>query len=281
MEVASSHYSLHPQRAIELHWRLCGMDTRGRLFQDLERGSVPIPFPHGRVAPAHTIPLTMPAQPMLCALIVEAKNPIGAVVAKNYIDFLVSTAYPPAFEEVDDRTLVLRGAPADWEYAWWSGDQSGRDIARRDDSCWGRGHGFFEWNLPLNGRDLTRARRMAVLCEASSNRSDTAQTDEDIVPTTLQVFVNEVRVFEGVLKNHPHDSRGVLSYLRGGTGAYGYLTTAFAEDDTLKAIVNRSRDGHIRLRCAVPAYTRLPGGLTIDGAECGRYPIAPTIVVEW
>jgi len=225
--------------------------------------------------------LKMPPQPMLCALIVEAKNSIGRVVAQNFIDFLVSTTYPSAYEDIDERTLVLRGAPADWEHAWWSRDQSGRDIARRDDACWGSGHGFFEWNLPLNGRDLASARRIEVLCEASSNRMDTAQTDEDTFPTTIQMFVNEVRLFEGLLKNHPHDARGVLSYLRGGNGAYGYLTNAFAEGDLLRAIVNRSVDGHIRLRCAVPPYARLPGGLTIYGAECGRYPVPPTIVVEW
>ncbi len=281
VDVASSHYSTHEKKDITLHWRLGGMDTRGRLHQDIERGSVPIHFPHRRVWHAHTIPLTMPRQTMLCSLTVEAKNPLGLVVAQNSVDFFVSGDYPKQHEELDDRTLILRGAPADWEAAWWSDGQSDRELSRRDDACWGRGHGFYEWRLPLNGREIASARRIRVLCEASSHRTDTPQTDEDIFPTTLQVFLNDVRVFEGVLRNHPHDSRGALSYLRGGKGAYGYLTHAHAERETLREVASRGPDGHIRLRCAVPEHAMARGGLTIYGAECGHYPVCPTVIVEW
>jgi hypothetical protein len=95
------------------------------------------------------------------------------------------------------------------------------------------------------------------------------------------MFLNDVRVFEGVLRNHPHDSRGVLSYLRGGKGAYGYLVHAYAERDTLQQIANAVRDDGLRLRCTVPEHAMAHGGLTIYGAECGRYPVCPTIIVEW
>jgi predicted transcriptional regulator len=182
---------------------------------------------------------------------------------------------------LDERTLILRGAPFDWEGAWWSEGQSDREAGRRDDACWGIGHGFYEWNLPLNGRSIATARRIRVLCEASSHRTDTPQTDEDIFPTTLQMFLNGVRVFEGVLRDHPHDSRGVLSYLRGGKGAYGYLTHAHAERELLQEVASRGSATHIRLRCAVPEHAMAQGGLTIYGAECGHYPVGPTILVEW
>jgi predicted transcriptional regulator len=175
----------------------------------------------------------------------------------------------------------LRGTPWDWERAWWSDGQNNRDQERAEDLCWGRGHGFFEWNLPLHGHDISKARRIRVLCEASSHRTDTPQTDEDIYPTTMQMFLNEVRVFDGVLRNHPHDSRGALSYLRGGKGAYGYLTHAYAERQTLGEIAGRMRDHHLRLRCGVPEHALACGGLTIYGAECGHYPVCPTIIVEW
>lgn len=281
VEVASSHYSTRPKKNITLHWRLGGMDSRGRLHQDLARGLLPIEFPHRRVAHAHSIPLKMPNEQMLCSLSVEAKNDLGLVVAQNCIDFFVSGEYPKQFEELSDRTLIVRGTPSDWEGAWWSGGQNDREAGRASDSCWGHGHGFFEWNLPLEGHDISQARRIRVLCEASSHRTDTPQTDEDIYPTTMQMFLNDVRVFEGVLRNHPHDSRGALSYLRGGKGAYGYLTHAYAERETLGEVAARARDGHIRLRCAVPEHALARGGLTIYGAECGHYPVCPTIIVEW
>jgi hypothetical protein len=281
VEVASSHYSTKPKQNIRLHWRMGGMDTRGRLHQDIARGELPIPFPHRRVAPAHTIPLVMPSETMLCSLTVEAKNELGIVVAQNYVDFFVSDSYPKQVEEFNDRTLVLRGAPADWERAEWSEGQGDRERERAEDNCWGRGHGFFEWNLPLYGHDLSKARRIRVLVEASSHRTDTPQTDEDIYPTTLQMFLNDVRVFEGTLRNHPHDSRGVLSYLRGGKGAYGYLVHAYAERGTLQEVAGRVVNDHLRLRCAVPEHAMAHGGLTIYGAECGQYPVCPTIIVEW
>jgi len=93
--------------------------------------------------------------------------------------------------------------------------------------------------------------------------------------------LNDVPVYHGVLRNHPHDSRGVLSYLRGGVGAYGYLVHAFAEGDMLKKIAGSDGDGFLRLRCAVPPNSVAVGGLTIYGAECGRYPVCPTVIVEW
>ncbi|HEY0549998.1 MAG TPA: glycoside hydrolase family 2 TIM barrel-domain containing protein, partial [Verrucomicrobiae bacterium] len=281
VNVSSSHYSTQEKTGIILHWRLGGMDTRGRLHQDLARGTVPIAFPHRRVWHAHAIPLIMPNEAMLCSLTVEAKNQLGTVVAQNGVDFFVSDGYPKQFEEGSDRTLLLRGSPSDWSHSWWSEGYNEREQARGEDQCWGRGYGFFEWNLPLHGRDIAHARRIRVICEASSHRTDTPQTDEDIYPTTLQMFLNDVRVFEGVLRNHPHDSRGVLSYLRGGKGAYGYLVHAYAERETLRHIAERAGDNHVRLRCAVPEHAMARGGLTIYGSECGHYPVCPTLIVEW
>jgi hypothetical protein len=281
VDVASSHYSTQAKKNISLHWRMGGMDTRGRLQQDLARGIVPIPFPHRRVAHAHTIPLVMPAETMLCCLTLEARNEIGTVIAQNYLEFFVSDGYPKQFEELSDRTLLLRGTPMDWAEARWSEGQNSRDAARAEDNCWGRGHGFFEWRLPLQGHDISSARRIRVLCEASSHRTDTPQTDEDIYPTHLQMFLNDLRVFEGTLRNHPHDSRGVLSYLRGGKGAYGYLVHAFAERELLQQVAATVRDDSLRLRCAVPEHSMANGGLTIYGSECGHYPVCPTVIVEW
>jgi predicted transcriptional regulator len=96
----------------------------------------------------------------------------------------------------------------------------------------------------------------------------------------MQMFLNDVRIFEGVLRNHPHDSRGALSYLRGAKGAYGYLVHAYAERETLRQIAERAHDGHLRLRCAVPEHAMARGGLTVYGSECGHYPVCPTIIME-
>jgi len=109
---------------------------------------------------------------------------------------------------------------------------------------------------------------------------DTPQTDDDRFPSGFQILLNGVRVYETVLQNHPHDARGSLTYLRGGKGAYGYLAHATAEGDLLRQVAERS-DGRVFLRCAVPQTSIAQNGLQIYGAECGRYPICPTVVVEW
>lgn len=278
--VSSSHYSTLPYPEVYLQWRLAGFDTRGHLHADLEKGMARIDFPHQRVALARVLELTMPDLPMLCSLDVEAVTPHGHLIARNFIHFLVSEEYPASREELP-RTLVLRARPGEWSQSQWSGGESPRDLHITADCCWGEGYGYYEWDLPLNGADLRQARRIRVMCEASSHRIDTPQTGCDLFPTEFRMLLNEVRIFDAELTNHPHDARGVLSYLRGGCGAYGYLARATVEGPLLSEVIQKGPPDHIRLRCAVPADCITPGGLTIYGADCGRYPICPMLIVEW
>ncbi|HWQ91801.1 MAG TPA: glycoside hydrolase family 2, partial [Clostridia bacterium] len=189
LEVASSHYSTHRYDQVWLHWALAGIDSRGQFAQDLQRGRVRIPFPHRQVAPAHILELTMPDSTMLCTLLLTARGADGNVVAENFIHYFVSPEYPAEREETP-RALILRGLPANWSAAEWSGGVGEREKSRVEDSCYGFGHGFFEWTLPLKGADLMKARRIKLLCEASSHRSDWPQTDSDIFPTTLEMQIN-------------------------------------------------------------------------------------------
>ena len=217
---------------------------------------------------------------MLCTLFLSAGTDDGVMVARNYVQYFVSSGYPPLREE-GPGLLIVRAVPADWAEGEWSGGTVGREQARNDDCCYGLGNGFFEWNLPLGGADLFKARRLRTLCEASSHRSDNPQTDANIFPTTLQMWLNDVRIYEAVLRNHPFDARGVLSYLRGGLGAYGYPVNAVAEGEELRRIAEGITGDKLRLRCTVPAGVLAQGGLTLYGAECGRLPICPTVLIEW
>ncbi len=280
VEIASSHFSSRRKKNVSLCWQLDGMDTRGRLRQNLARGIVPIEFPQRRVVIAHVLELQMPDEPMLCTLSVHASTAEGAVAARNFVQYFVSEKYPPNREETP-RALILRGTPGDWAAAEWTGGTGERDREQAEDCCFGHGAGFFEWVLPLGGADISKARRIRVLCEASSHRIDTPQTDDDIFPTMLQMFLNGIQVYNTLIRNHPHDSRGSLSYLRGGLGAYGYLAHAFAEDDLTGQIARHVMDDSLRLRCVVPDDSLTRGGLTIYGAECGRYPVGPTVIIEW
>jgi len=86
-------------------------------------------------------------------------------------------------------------------------------------------------------------------------------------------------VYEATLRNHPHDARGMLSYLRGGRGAYGYLAHASVEDALSRNSCRQPTTAFCA--CGVPsAKGHRQGGLTIYGAECGRYPICPTVIMN-
>ena len=280
LEVFSSHYSTRKHENVSLHWALGGIDTRGRLHQDLACGRVPIAFPHRAVASAHTIELRLPDQPMLCTLLLVACTASGQTLAENFVHYFVSSGYPPDREETS-RALILRGSVSGWTEASWLGQSGDHDKARAEDACYGLGNGYFEWNLPLAGADLSKAHRIKVVCEASSHRSDWPQTDEDVFPTTLEICLNDVQLYKAVLRNHPHDARGILSYWRGGVGAYGYLAHAFAEGEVIQRIVQNTSGDSLCLRCAVPPDAMAQGGLTIYGAECGRFPLSPTVIIEW
>lgn len=282
IDVSSSHYSTKPYRDVFLHWRLSGIDACGMFHNDVDRGCVEIDFPHRAAVHAHTIEVKMPETPMLCILDIRAITHTGETVASNFIYMQASSAYPPSREE-GSNTLTLRGLPNEWSEGWWTGAMSDREGAAADDSCYGEGWGFYEWSMPLD-IDLSKVRRIRILGEISSRRSDTKQTDGDKRPTTLQIQLNGLRVRQTKIDNHPHDARGVLSYLRGGRGefgAYGYLAHATVEGDLLRDVLERSGDNHLRLRFAVPEESVTRNGMTIYGAECGRFPLPPTVILDW
>ncbi|MCB0551812.1 MAG: hypothetical protein KDD19_29875, partial [Phaeodactylibacter sp.] len=83
------------------------------------------------------------------------------------------------------------------------------------------------------------------------------------------------------LPDDPADHRGILSWhaqlkdrrLRE-AGSYGYLMQATIPKEALK---EAARTGVLVLRLAVEEG--LPGGLAVYGAEFGRYPLEPTVVL--
>ena len=278
VDVSSSHYGGRTFDQVLLQWRLSGVDGLGQIHADLARGAASIPFTPGIVAPAGTVEFTLPeGAPTLCKLTLQAVDARdGAVVAGNYVEYLVTgSEYPPAVVG-----NVLRAAPGSWSAAEWSEGTSTREEAGAADECHGAGSGFFEWSLPLDGMDWSGVRRLRVLCEASSRRPDTPQTSLDLYPTTLRVLLNGELVHTAAIPDHPHDARGVLSYLRGAVGAYGYLSQVVVEGELLRRVREAGDGRHLRLRCEVPPDVPARNGLTLYGPECGRYPVGVTVVVE-
>jgi hypothetical protein len=276
--VYSSHFARRAREKVSLHWTLSGIDSLGWAHDRLAQDSKPMAFPHYRVDLADRIRLRLPAQTMLCTLWVRALTDDGVLVARNYVQFFVDGGFP-AREDSEYGTL-LRAETHLWSAAKWSGLASDHAEAQAAGSCHGGGHGFFEWDLPLEKEELAGARKIGVLCEASSRREGTPQTDSFAHPTSFRILLNGVRIYGGLLPNHPHDAAGALSYLRNGRGAYGYLAHAMVEGALLKEVISRSDRHALQLRCVVPAGRNARGGLTIYGGNCGRSPVPPTIILE-
>lgn len=282
IEILSSHFSRRTRQGVTLHWHYAGIDTLGTYHPQVLRGWRPIPFTQNRVESVHRLPITFPAEPMLGTLSVSAVTADGETVATNFIKHLVADG-PPSEREERGVDLVLRRPVHAWSCAEWSEGQSRPSEAAKLGKCFGQGAGYFEWEFADEAlRRLSRALRLRVLCEASACRPGNPQTDNFAFPTVCAVSLNGLLVHHGVLPNHPHDSRGVLSYLEGNLGAYGYLMKTVIEDEILERVAaSCAESGRIRFRCEVPFDANPRGGLTIYGEAAGRYPICPTLLIEW
>lgn len=277
-DIFSSHFSRVPKREVILQWRLGGIDSLGWMHDALIADQQPIDFPHLRVELAKRLILRMPQQTMLCTLWVRAVVADGTVIASNYVQFFVDAGCPP-WEKVDSRAVARLDAH-NWSMAEWTSYGSAKAEAASVGLACGGTWGFFEYAFPITPEQVRHCSRLTVLCEASSLRGDSAQTDRFVQPSTFHLLLNGVRIYRAILPNHPHDTRGALTYLSGGRGDYGYLCHATVENGLLREVVNNSRGNYLRLACLVPRDERPQSGLTIYGYDTGRYPLGPTVIVE-
>jgi hypothetical protein len=281
IDVYSSHFSRPQIDNVHLYWRLGGIDNLGRVHAGIVSGQAQIAFPHYRAELAQRLQFELPAQTMSCTLWVWAMTPTGETITANYVQFLVDGGWPA--EEVQGPSRIFRVDPSEWMTERWSGPVGERAYAREKRFAYGNGNGFFEYVLPAITPDVLRdALRLRVLCEASSHREGAPQTDVSARPSYFQILLNGVRVFQTFLPNHPHDSRGALSYLGGGVGAYGYIAHAAIEGELLRKVLAAQAPGQpLVLRFAVPNEAQHQGGLTVYGSDIGRYPVGPTVVIEY
>src|SRR5436190_292804 len=278
VNVFSSHFSRARKSDVLLQWRVGGIDSLGWMHDCIVAGEQPMSFPHLRVELAKRLTFRLPQQTMLCTLWVRALVPDGKLVASNYIQFFVDGGFP-AWQQLNSRT-VLRLDAHSWSRSEWNRRSSTREQANSAGAAYGETRGFFEYKFPITPELLRGCSRLTVLCEASSLRHGTPQTDRYVQPSTLRLLLNGVPIYRAILPNHPHDARGSLTYLRGGRGGYGYLCHATIERELLGEVVNNLRGNHLRLRFLVPRDEQPQGGLTIYGYDAGRYPLGPTVIID-
>ncbi len=276
--VFSSHFSRKRRQEVTLHWRLSGVDALGWIHSEFASGRMPINFGHLRVEPATALEITLPLETTLCTLWVRAFVGDGTLVASNFVQFFVDGDLP-ARSRSGSRT-ILRLPARSWSRAEWLRGESTREEADRYGGAFGRTRGFFEWRFPVSLQEFSHCSRVTFLCEASSFREGSPQTDSFAQATSLRITLNGFPIYNAILPNHPHDARGSLSYLRGNKGAYGYLTHATLEGAQLREVIAQTKGEHLRVRCQVPREQPVQGGLVIYETQAGRYPIGPTLILE-
>ena len=103
----------------------------------------------------------MPNETMLCTLWVRAMTDDGMLVARNYVQFFIEGGF--AEREETSRGLVLRAGAHAWTASDWSGGSSDVAEAEYNRSCYGDGHGFFEYQFAIEPDDIRLASKILVL----------------------------------------------------------------------------------------------------------------------
>ena len=235
----------------------------------------------------------MPDRPFVGALCLTLRDPENRRFAANYVNVVVRPEKPHAprlGRPDDDHDAILRFAP---ERLRPPVVDEGRRAPR------GEGLRLRQGVLRVphqgarggrQGRGSSRSASRSSWPRRPSGRRSTGPSGRTGRTTrrptsgsgraTLEVAIDGTVVHREALEDDPADARGVLSHLaRVEHGSYGELVEAQVPiGDDLRAELAAGRPLAIRL--AVPEASDRSGGLCVFGAETGRYPADPTVILH-
>ena len=135
------------------------------------------------------------------------------------------------------------------------------------------------WNMKSHcQKDLTQQmlQEMELVFEASSSDGGARQTEPEKHPSDVTISVNGVEIDTIRIPDSPADARGVLSYIHGEPGIYGYLhNIKFEASRVLKGASDT-----LTVRYEVKADAEAKGGFALYGARMGRYPTGPHLLIQ-
>ncbi|HET9004210.1 MAG TPA: glycoside hydrolase family 2 TIM barrel-domain containing protein [Gemmatimonadaceae bacterium] len=253
--------------------------------------------------------VTMPDGPAVVVLAVRLEDRAGTVLQRNFATYVVSGDVPATVTLADGRSArVVRVAADAYRDARWSLKTWKVMGGKKVD---GAGSGYFEYAFPwprgvaaadiseatflveasakqLYGkdRDSTAAgggdyMRGKGLHDPSANPNAYPMTDATKFPSAVTVRVNGEVAGLRELADDPADSRGILSWHAQArdhhlheAGSYGELLRVAIPRAALERAAS---SGTLVIRLEVS--DALPGGLAIYGAQFGRYPLDPTVML--
>ena len=289
-DIYTSHFSHKTITGATLHWQLDTMSVGAGLpspyiTRGCVSGSVDIPFPQYQVENVHQLELTMPdVHPAVGTLHVWATDGTGAVVARNFINFEHFVEVPvggvsnPEFRS-DSGLVSINYAPGDASKSSWAlvgGNSDSRFLNEHLFSAEGSGYIEYEIALP-EGIDPTNPTEMELIFEASSSNGGARQTEPEKYPSDVTISVNGVEIETIRIPDCPADARGVLSYIHGQPGNYGYLYRVKVDPSL---VFEREADT-LTVRYEVKADAAAKGGFALYGVRMGRYPTGPHLRIHF
>ena len=281
-DIYASHFSHKTITDTTLHWQLDTMSATGDITRGCVSGSVDIPFPQYQVQNVHRLELTMPdVHAAVGTLHVWVTDGTGSVVARNFINFEhvggdcipevpVGGVSNPEFRN-DSGVVSINYVPGDVSKSSWDEPINEEHLFSAE------GSGYVEYEISLiEGIGTTNPAEMELIFEASSANGGARQTEPKKYPSDVTISVNGVEIETIRIPDCPADARGVLSYIHGQPGTYGYLYRVKVDP----SVVFENEADTLTVRYEVKADAAAKGGFALYGARMGRYPTGPHLRIH-
>ena len=271
-DIYASHFSHKTITGTTLHWQLDTMSATGHITRGCVSGSVEIPFPQYQVQQVHELEILVPdIHSVVGTLHVWVTDDTSVVVTRNFINFehFVEEASP--VKSSDSKSVTVNYAPGNTSVSSWDEPTTSEQLFSAE------GCGYVEYEVPLpEGLSATDIGEMALIFEASSSDGGARQTEPEKHPSDITVSVNGVEIETVRIPDCPADARGVLSYIHGQPGIYGYLYNV--KVDT--SLVLNGKVDTLTVRYEVKSDADAKGGFALYGNRLGRYPTAPHLLLR-
>ena len=271
-DIYASHFSHKTITGTTLHWQLDAMSSTGHITRGCVSGSIEIPFPQYQVEQVHELELVVPdIHPAVGTLHIWVTDSTGTVVARNFINFEHFVEDVPSIDSSDSASVTLNYAPGNTSESSW------REPTTSEQLFSAVGNGYVEYEISLS-EDFNPAdvAEMELIFEASSSDGGARQTEPEKHPSDVTISVNGVEIDTIRIPDCPADIRGVLSYIHGKPGIYGYLYNIKVDPS---AVLNGKTDT-LRVRYEVKADADAKGGFALYGARLGRFPAGPHLLIN-
>ncbi len=266
-DIYTSHFSHKTLTGTTLHWQLDTLSTTGDITRGCVSGTVAIPFPQYQVERVHELEIVVPdIHPAVGTLHIWVTDGTGVVVARNFINFEHFVEAVAPIESSDPKRMTLNYSPGNISTSSWEEEESTKN--EHLFSAIGNGYVEYEISLP-DGLNTADVAEMALIFEASSSYGGARQTEPEKHPADVTISVNGIEIDTIRIPDCPADARGILSYIHGEPGIYGYL-------HNIKLDASRVLNGASE---TLTVRYEAKGGFALYGARMGRYPTGPHLYI--